>query len=69
MFKFPKNENGMNEFTIMVCDQCDGPIIVYTGPEGHFQQLNTQQHQDVIMIATNFGNQYYGVGNWFADCM
>lgn len=70
MYAFPRNpEGGLNEFTVMICDQCDGPIVVYTGPQGHFQKLNAQQHQDVVMIATNFGNQYYGVGNWQADFM
>ena len=70
VYRFAKNPpGGLDEFTVCICDQCDCPIIVYSGPLGHHQQLTTQQYQDVIMIATNFGNQYYGLGNWWADCI
>ena len=54
-------------FKILICDQCDAPIIVYTG--GHVQELTSAQYSDVTMMATSFGNMFYGVGNWFIDCM
>jgi len=63
----PQRVGDKNEFTIVLDDDWGWPMIVYTGPDGHVQQLTTLQLTDVVMIANNFGNQFYGPGNWFID--
>ena len=37
---FPQRVGDRNEFTILICEECDCPMIVYTGPLGHLQELN-----------------------------
>ena len=69
LMKFQDKHNGKSEFTVLLCDQCDCPIVVYTGPLGHHQNLTPIQFQDVMMIASQFGNQFYGMGNWYVDTM
>ena len=66
-FKLPQRVGDKNEFTIVLDDDWNWPMVVYTGPEGHLQMLNLLQLTDVIMIINNFGNQIYGPGNWFID--
>ena len=43
IMKFVSKQNGKSEFTVLLCDQCDCPIVVYTGPLGHHQNLSPIQ--------------------------
>ncbi|CDW85488.1 dual specificity catalytic domain containing protein [Stylonychia lemnae] len=56
---------GKKNFQVLICDQCDGPMIVYTA--GHKQELAIEELMEAQAICQQVGLDFYGLDQWYID--
>eukprot|EP00347_Sterkiella_histriomuscorum_P017530 403348987 len=52
-------------FQVLICDQCDGPMIVFV--ESHKQELSPSDLILAQAICEQVGNDFYGTNQWFIE--
>lgn len=55
-----------DEFIILLCDQCDMPIVVF---KHHSAEIHPLMYADLVLMISTFADKFYGPGNWFIDAM